>query len=128
MYRHRHSIGIGKGIGIGIGKGIGRGIGIGIGTGTCIGIGIGIGIDKGIGIGIGKGIGIGTDKGIGIGMPKMLFVLCFIALLTKKLQNHCVFEGEDEDLRCGRIGQPAQPGGGWLGAPRCQKCCFYSAF
>ena len=42
-----------------------------------MGIGMGIGIDKGIGIGTDKGIGIG------IGMPKMLFSLCFIALLSK---------------------------------------------
>ena len=59
-----------------------------IGTGTGTGIGIGIGIDQGIGIGIGIGKGKGKGIGIGIGMPKMLFLRCFIALLTKKTSNY----------------------------------------
>ena len=97
-------------------------------TGTGIGIGIGIGIDKGIGIGIGigigkgKGIGIGTDKGIGIGMPKMLFLLCFLNEIVKSLKNLVFLRVRMADCDAGALRNPAQPGGGWLGAPRCQKC------
>ena len=39
-----------------------------------------------------------------------------IALLTKRPQNHRVFEGQDEDLRCGR-GNPRNLGG--------DRACFF---
>ena len=31
--------------------------------------------------------------------------------ILKSVKKPCVFEGQDDGLRCGRIGEPAQPGG-----------------
>ena len=129
--------GIGKGIGIGIGKG--KGIGIGIGTDKGIGIGIGIGMPKMLLLlcflnEIVKSLEKprvfeGQDDGLRCGriaqpratwggmagssqMPKMLFLQCFLNEIVKSLEKPCVFEGQDEGLRCGRIAQPRATWGG----------------